>query len=174
MIRLSSRNHFQFQDPGELDLRQLLRRRRYASAQLSRLSTQYVKLRSDLVVSVGDDPSFKEHPHKRTYANACAALLRSAKKELAARRSNFILCSSLLILADIALVWLYPTGRLKLRADEVLEQLRYVSPRAQWLERGIRDTRDWPDDKFLRNALENALNYLHEPEQDRLLEETCK
>lgn len=160
-----------FQDPGPLDLHLLFRRRRYVSAQLSRLSSQYVKLRGDLLVSIGDDTDFRQWPDRRPYALGCADYLRSARQELASHRPNFVLCSSLLILADITLVWLYPSGRLGLRADEVLEQLQNHQPRARWLERGIRDTRDVGDDRFLRNALENALNYLHRPAQDGLIED---
>lgn len=160
-----------FEDPGPLDARQLFRRRRYAAAQVSLLSSQYVRLRGDLLVSIADDDGFQQRPERQAYALRCADYLSSAKRELASRRPNFLLCSSLLILADVTLVWLYPLGRLRLRAEEVLEELGSMKPRPTSLERSIHQTRDEEDDRFLRSALENALNYLHRPEQEALIED---
>jgi hypothetical protein len=154
-----------------IDLRRLFSRKRYANAQLSRLSTEYVKIRGDLKVSIGEDPHILRDPKRRPHAERCAECLTSAKQELERKRPNFIVCSTLLFLADVALVWLYPMGRLRLRSTAVLEQLSHMEPRPIWLESNIQWTIPEKDSRFLRNALEDALNYLHEPEQAGLIED---
>ena len=158
-------------DPGQLDLARLLRRKRYAGAQLSLFYSQYVKIRGDLLVSIGDDKPLELGARKRRYAVRCADYLRSAKSELESRRPNFVLCSSLLFLADVTLVWLYPRGILEPRCEAAIARLEQLEERADWLERGLRDSDRHEDDRFARSALEDALNYLHGNEQANLVED---
>jgi hypothetical protein len=167
----SSRDEEEFEIPGPINLQQVFTGRRYASAQLSRLSTEYVKIRGDLKVSIGEEPNTLRDPQKRPHAERCAEYLSSAQRELERAKPNFIVCSTLLFLGDVALVWLYPQGRLRLRSTAVLEQLSRTKPRPIWLESNIQWTIPEKDSRFLRNALEDALNYLHEPEQSRLIED---
>jgi hypothetical protein len=163
----------EFRDPGPLDQRQLLRRRRYASAQLSLLSAQYVKVRGDLLVSVGDDDLSKGDGRKRRYAMRCADYLASAKRELESRDPNFVVCSNLLFLADVTLVWLYPKEMLDLRCQAALARLKQLKSnyRAPHYESGMARAHRNQDDRFARSALEDALNYLHQVEQVGLIED---
>jgi hypothetical protein len=169
----------EFQYPEPLDQRRLFRRRRYASAQLSRLSAQYMKVRGDLLVSVDDrdlsvSPDDRDSSKKsanRRYAIRCADYLSLAKRELESRRPNFLVCSGLLFFADVTLVWLYPKGMLDLRCEAVLARLSALDPPPHWLMEGIETARRNPDDRFTRSALEEALTYLYTPEQGILIED---
>ncbi|WP_222268694.1 hypothetical protein [Modestobacter marinus] len=152
-------------DPGPLDSRQgALRRRQYSISTLSLLTRRYVKVRGDLLVSIGDGTELTSV--ERRYAQRCSEYLHQAKSHLQSRRANFFVCSNLLFLADVTLVWLYPYGNLGLRCDAVTARLRSAGPEAQWLTDALEAARKKDDDRFLRSALEDALNHLQEFEQD--------
>jgi hypothetical protein len=152
-------------DPGPLNSKQgVLRRRQYSVSTLSLLTRRYVKVRGDLLVSIGDGTELDSV--QRRYAQRCSEYLREAKKHLERRNDNFFACSNLLFLADVTLVWLYPYGNLGLRCDAVKARLRRVGQEAQWLIDALDTARSREDDRFLRSAVEDALNYLQQSEQD--------
>jgi hypothetical protein len=152
-------------DPGPLNSRQgVLRRRQYSVSTLSLLTRRYVKVRGDLLVSIGDGTELDSV--ERRYAQRCSEYLREAKSHLESRHANFFVCSNLLFLADVTLVWLYPYGNLGLRCDAVKARLRGVGWEAQWLIDALDAAREKQDDRFLRSALVDALNYLQQFEQD--------
>jgi hypothetical protein len=152
-------------DPGPLSSRQgALRRRQYSVSTLSVLTRRYVKVRGDLLVSIGDGTELNSV--ERRYAQRCSEYLREAKSQLESRQANFFVCSNLLFLADVTLVWLYPYGNLGLRCDAVKARLRAAGPEAQWLVDALDAARTREDDRFLRSALEDALNHLQQFEQD--------
>src|SRR5215207_872856 len=67
-------------DPGPLEAGKLYRRRRYTGSRLNVLARQYVKVRSDLLVSVrGLEES------RRGYAERCQEYLVAAREELESR-----------------------------------------------------------------------------------------
>lgn len=152
-------------DPGPLTLqRGRLRRRRYSTSTISVLTRRYVKIRGDLLVSVGDGSNLD--PVSARYAERCSDYLHAAKQQLSGRQANFFVCTSLLFLAEVTLVWLYPKGMLDLRCEAVQARLQALRPRAPWLERSLVESRQRQDDRFLRSALEDALNHLQMAEQD--------
>ena len=157
-------------DPGPLVSTRLYRRRRYSSSTLSVLTRQYVKVRGDFIVAIGDPEDLDKERHK--YARTCSEYLRAARGELEGRRTNFIVASSLLFLAEVTLVWLYPRGMLESRADGVQAQLERLQPRVPWLERSVAQARQRKDDdRFLRTALEYALNFVQQHDQDSAIAE---
>jgi hypothetical protein len=152
-------------DPGPLRSRRgVLRRRRYSVSTLSVLTRRYVKVRGDLLVSIGDGSQLGE-PERR-YAKRCSEYLGDAKRELESRHANFFVCTNLLFLADVTLVWLYPKGILELRCEAAKARLAELGPDAAWMMNALFNAQTQSDDRFLRSALEDALNFLQEPEQD--------
>jgi hypothetical protein len=152
-------------DPGPLNSRQgALRRRQYSVSTLSLLTRRYVKVRGDLLVSVGDGSELEGV--QRRYAQRCSEYLREAKSQLESRHANLFVSSNLLFLADVTLVWLYPYGNLGIRCDAVEARLRCSGRESQWLIDALNNARSKDDDRFLRSALEDALNYLQQFEQD--------
>jgi hypothetical protein len=152
-------------DPGPLTSGQgVLRRRRYSVSTLSLLTRRYIKVRGDLLVCIGDGTDLG--CVERRYAERCCEYLHEAKSHLQGRHANFFVCSNLLFLADVTLVWLLPYGNLALRCDAAKAHLRCVGPDAQWLIDALDTARSKDDDRFLRSALEDALDYLQQFEQD--------
>jgi hypothetical protein len=152
-------------DPGPLNSRQgVLRRRQYSISTVSLLTRRYVKVRGDLLVCIGDGADLGSV--ERRYAQRCCEYLRGARSHLEGRNANFFVCSNLLFLADVTLVWLLPYGNLALRCDAAEARLRSVGRDARWLVDALDTARSKDDDRFLRSALEDALDYLQQFEQD--------
>jgi len=131
---------------------------------LSLLTRRYIKVRGDLLVCIGDGAELGSV--ERRYAERCCEYLHEARSHLQGRHANFFVCSNLLFLADVTLVWLLPYGNLALRCDAAKARLRCVGPEAQWLIDALDTARSKDDDRFLRSALEDALDYLQQFEQD--------
>lgn len=72
------------------------------------LARQYIKLRSDLLVTVR--PEWPQEDARRAYGRHGKEYLELAKKELLDRRPRIYVCSGLLYLAEINLTWLFPAG----------------------------------------------------------------
>jgi hypothetical protein len=132
------------------------------------LTRRYVKARGDLLVSIGGESASAEELEglNQRYAERCADYLREAKRQLESRRANFFVCSSLLFLAEVTLVWLYPKEILELRCQAALARLKTLEPRAAYLEQALIDSRLEEDERSLRSALEDAMSHLQQFEQD--------
>jgi hypothetical protein len=153
-------------DPGQLTSHTgVLRRRQYSVSTLSVLTRRYVKARGDLLVSIDGKSTEGLEGLRGAYAERCSDYLKEAKKQLEFRRANFLVCSSLLFLAEVTLVWLYPPEILELRCQAVHSRLTKLEPRAQYLERALLDAQN-DDDRALRSALEDAMSHLQQFEQD--------
>src|SRR4051794_19383980 len=164
-IGRATAKHNSILDPGPLNSKQgALRRRQYSVSTLSVLTRRYVKVRGDLLVSIGDESRLNSS--QRRYAQRCSEYLQEAKRHLESRHANFFVCSNLLFLADVTLVWLYPYGNLELRCDAVKARLKDAGQEAHWLIAVLDAARSETDDRFLRSALEDALNHLQQFEQD--------
>lgn len=157
-------------DPGQLPLDQLAWRRRYRRARTNMLARQYVKLRSDLLVTVRDDWSPTDVGRIR--ARRGTEYLVLARQEILNRRSPIYVCSSLLYLAEINLAWLYPDWMLRLRAAEAINRLRKLSradDSASWLLNNLRDSRIISQPDRLRAALADAFEYFSQQDAKILM-----
>lgn len=147
-------------DPGQLPLDKLAWRRRYRRARTNMLARQYVKLRSDLLVTVRTDWSPTDV--SRIRARRGTEYLTLARQEILNRRSPIYVCSSLLYLAEINLAWLYPDWMLRLRCAEAINRLKKLSrtdDSASWLFNNLRDSRIISQPQRLRAALADAFEY---------------
>lgn len=157
-------------DPGQLPLDQLAWRRRYRRARTNMLARQYVKLRSDLLVTVRTDWSSTDV--SRIRARRGTEYLTLARQEILNRRSPIYVCSSLLYLAEINLAWLYPDGMLRLRCAEAINRLKklsYADDSASWLLGNLRDHRVQSDPQLLRAALADAFEYFSQQDAKILM-----
>jgi len=158
-------------DPGQLQPGQLHWRRRYTRARVNMLARQYIKLRSDLLVTVR--PEWPPEDAKRAYARRGKEYLELAKKELLGRSPRIYVCSGLLYLAEINLTWLFPPGMLRLRCEEALNRLEKLQGTGDvtWLLRNLRDTRHMEDKRWLRAALADASEYFSEQDARLLMDD---
>jgi hypothetical protein len=156
-------------DPGQLQPKQLHRRRRYTRSRINMLARQYVKLRSDLLIAalnVTDSRSTE-------YARRGKEYLTVAREELESRKPRIYVCSSLLYLAESNLAWLYAPGMLQLRSEATLNRLEKLhgADDVTWLLSNLKETRDKEDTRWRRAALADALDYFSQQDQKLLLDD---
>jgi hypothetical protein len=135
------------------------------------LARQYVKLRSDLLVTVS--PEWSSTDGRRVYALRGQEYLELAKKELLDRRPRVYVCSGLLYLAEINLAWLYPPGMLWLRCQQALNRLERLQTcdDVTWLISGLQDARYKEDKRWLRATLADASEYFSQQDARLLMDD---
>jgi hypothetical protein len=157
-------------DPGQLPLDKLAWRRRYRRARTNMLARQYVKLRSDLLVTVRTD--WTPTDVSRIRARRGTEYLTLARQEILNRRSPIYVCSSLLYLAEINLAWLYPVWMLRLRCSEAMNRLQKMSQAddsATWLLDNLRAAGNGSNPQLLQAALADAFEYFSQQDAKILM-----
>jgi hypothetical protein len=135
------------------------------------LASQYIKLRSDLLVTVR--PEWAAADVRRAYARRGKEYLELARRELLDRRPRIYVCSGLLYLAEINLAWLFPPGMLRLRCEEALNRLEKLQETGDvtWLLTNLRETREREDQRWLRASLADAFEYFSEQDARLLMDD---
>ena len=157
-------------DPGQLPLDKLAWRRRYRRARTNMLARQYVKLRSDLLVTVRTDWTPTDVGSIR--ARRGTEYLTLARQEILNRRSPIYVCSSLLYLAEINLAWLYPDWMLRLRCSEAMNRLQKMSQvddSAKWLLDNLHAASKKSNPQWLQAALADAFEYFSQQDAKILM-----